>query len=278
VFLRYFVIEVVSGSLNAYREVPMKSVLIKAIISAAVTILGASLTVAILPGSSRDQKEVELQAIRALTRLKIPLQRDRQGVVRWIEATEGEFSDEALPYLAKLPGLEWLEIGGGTVTAAGIAHLEDCSELRRLYIHDIKLSGDELAWLAGLTKLEALSLQRTGINGKIFRNLKCLNTLAVLNLSGNSINSDDMEQIVNFKGLEVLALADTKVTGAGIAKLEGMRSLNELNIVNCSIYDGDIECFLSMPNLRIVYAQGCNLSDMAVQGVIARFPMLAIFR
>jgi hypothetical protein len=33
-----------------------------------------------------------------------------------------------------------------------------------------------------------------------------------------------------------------------------------------------------MPNLRIVFAAGCRLSDIAVQGVIARFPMLAIFR
>ena len=256
----------------------MKRVFCKAIIIAAVVILGVSLTNAVPASNSRDQKKAELQASEALTKLKIPLQRDSRGVVRWIEATEGEFNDEALPHLAKLPRLEWLEIGGGSVSPAGVAHLKGCSELRRLYIHDIKLNGDELAWLAGLTKLEALSLQRTGMDGRVLKNLKSLGTLKVLNLSGNNINSDDMEQIANFKALEVLALGDTKVTGAGIARLEGMRSLNELNIKNCDIFDSDIECFLSMPNLRIVYAEGCHLSDMAIQLVISRFPMLAIFR
>jgi hypothetical protein len=33
-----------------------------------------------------------------------------------------------------------------------------------------------------------------------------------------------------------------------------------------------------MPNLRIVYAAGCSISDVALFSVIARFPMLAIFR
>jgi hypothetical protein len=256
----------------------MRRFFYKAIIIAALVIPGVSLTNAVPAGNSRDQNKTELQASEALTKLKIPLQRDIRGVVRWIEATEGEISDEALPYLAKLTRLEWLEIGGGSVSPAGVAHLKDCSELRRLYIHDIRLNGDDLAWLAGLTKLEALSLQRTGIDGKVLKNLTSLGTLTVLNLSGNNINSDDMDQIASFKALEVLALADTKVTGAGIAKLEGMRILNELNIKNCDIFDSDIECFLSMPNLRIVYAEGCHLSDMAVQLLISRFPMLAIFR
>ena len=87
-----------------------------------------------------------------------------------------------------------------------------------------------------------------------------------------------MEHIAALKGLEVLALTNTKITGAGIAKLEGMRSLNELNLVNCSILDSDLEYFLTMPNLRIVYAAGCYLSDMAIQHIVSRFPMLAIFR
>jgi hypothetical protein len=75
-----------------------------------------------------------------------------------------------------------------------------------------------------------------------------------------------------------LALADTKITGAGIAKLQGMPRLNELNLMNCGILDNDLQVFLSMPNLRIVYAEGCNLGDWAIQEMRFKFPMLAIFR
>ena len=111
-------------------------------------------------GIKRKPKQ---QAIQALTKLGIPLQRDSNGVVRWIEATKGEFSDEAMRYLAKLPSLEWLEIGEGSVNSGRHRTIEGLHALRRLYLHDINLSGDGLAWLSGLTKLEALSLQRTGL-------------------------------------------------------------------------------------------------------------------
>jgi len=227
---------------------------------------------------SRKQKDDETRAVAALEKSGIPLQRDPRGHVRWIEATEHEFTDEALGWLPRLPHLEWLEIGGGKVTPSSMAHLKDCPSLRRLYMHDINLSGDELTWLSSLSRLEALSLQRTGIDGKCLKNISAADTLTVLNLSGNKIANDDMDQIARLKGLEVLALADTGITSTGIAKLEGMARLNELNLMNCLLLDSDLEYFLSMPNLRIVYAKGCDISDMAIASVVARFPMLAIFR
>jgi hypothetical protein len=228
-----------------------------------------------IPAGDRAQLS-ERDAVAALAKLGVPLQKDNQGVVRWIEAANAEFSDEAMEYLPGLPKLEWLEIGGGKVTPSGIAKLKGCPLLVRLYIHDIKLGNDELTWLSSLTKMEALSLARTGIDGKVLKNLTA-GDLAVLNLSGNDIGDDDMAQIARLKNLEVLALADTKITGAGITKLEGMKRLNEFNIIRCNVRDSDLEPFLSMPNLRIVYAEGCNISAIGIQNVTSRFPMLAIF-
>ena len=218
----------------------------------------------------------EEEAVSALAKLGVPMHRDPSGVVRWIEAKKGELTDEAMSHLPALSSLEWLEIGGGKVSAAGAAHLKDCTELRRLYIYDINLAGDKLQWLATLTKLEALSLQRTGIDASIMDNIKAPG-LVVLNLSGNPVGDDVLDAVSRIKGLEVLALADTKVTGSGLEKLRGMRRLNELNLMNCSVHDNEIEVFMSMPNLRIVYAEGCPLSNFGVQSVIVRFPTLAIF-
>jgi Leucine-rich repeat (LRR) protein len=262
----------------------MKFLIRKILFVAAFALIGWNLSYAVLreePSAGRVKaqiKQSEKEAIEALTRLGVPLQRDTRGTVRWIEAVKGELTDEAMQYLPKLPELEWLEIGGGKVSPSGIVHLKDCTSLKRLYAHDIMLKGEELKWLSNLANLEAISLQRTGIDGKMLKNISNLQMLTVLNLSGNEIQNSDMEQIAHFKGLEVLALAETKITGAGISKLEGMKSLNELNITGCQIVDSDLESFLSMPNLRIVYAMDCLLSDMAVINITTRFPMLAIFR
>ena len=218
----------------------------------------------------------EEEAVSALAKLGVPMHRDPSGVVRWIEAKKGELTDEAMSHLPALSSLEWLEIGGGKVSAAGAAHLKACTELRRLYIYDINLTGDKLQWLAALTKLDALSLQRTGVDASIMENIKSPG-LVVLNLSGNPVGNDVLDAVSRIKGLEVLALADTKVTGSGLEKLRGMQRLNELNLMNCSVHDNEIEVFMSMPNLRIVYAEGCPLSSFGIQSVIVRFPTLAIF-
>jgi hypothetical protein len=262
--------------MGAPKEAVMRLFLRKLVLVAVITLLGSG-TFSSIQCKEKETQKAELDAATALTRLGVPLQRDSRGVVRWIEATKGEISDEALHYLPALSSLEWLEIGHGNVTRSGMASLKNCPSLRRLYVHDIDLGGDALEWLASLTHLEALSLQRTGVDGAVLKNLKAPD-LAVLNLSGDKIANDDMGLIAEMKGLEVLALADTRITGDGIAKLEGMSSLNELNIMNDGVLDGDLDHFLTMPNLRIVYASGCNFNDIAVQVIVGRFPMLAIFR
>jgi len=229
------------------------------------------------PASNIHPEDIA-KAVTKLKELGVPLQKDPQGNVRWIEAKKGELKDKSMRLLPHLPKLEWLEIGNGILTHDGMKHLGKCTSLKRLYIHDISLEGEELAWISNLKQLEALSLQRTKIDGRFLKNLNTYDSLKVLNLSENPITDDDMAQIARFKNLEVLALADTQITGSGISKLEGMVRLNELNIRNCSIQDYDLSYFLSMPNLRIVYAEGCNLSDCAAGSMTMRFPSLAIFR
>jgi hypothetical protein len=164
------------------------------------------------------------------------------------------------------------------VTATGISHLKGCSALTRLYIHDVHLSDDALAVLTDVQRLEALSLQRTGITGKVLKRLNAVSTLRVLNLSGDDIGDDDIAQVARFVGLEVLALQNTRVTGAGLGKLEGMARLNVLNVSNCRFVDDDLKHFNFMPNLRIVHAAGCNLSDKAIDDLKEKLPMLAIFQ
>jgi hypothetical protein len=229
------------------------------------------------PDAQVRKVNAEERAVAALTELNVPLGRDPSGRVQWIEAANGELTDEAMRHLPSLPMLDWLEVGGGKVTAAGMAFLKGCTALRRLYIHDVSLANDSLAWLAGL-RLQALSLQRTGIAGKVLQHLKASSPLTVLNLSENDIVDEDLSQVARFTGLEVLALQNTKVTGAGLARLKNMARLNVINLINCRIVDADLSHFHSMPNLRIVQAAGCNLSDQAVKELTDKLTMLAVFR
>jgi hypothetical protein len=42
--------------------------------------------------------------------------------------------------------------------------------------------------------------------------------------------------------------------------------------------DADLKHLLSLPNLRILQAAGCNLTDKAVKELTGKLPMLAVFR
>ena len=229
------------------------------------------------PDDPVRRSEDELRAVASLTELRVPLERDTQGRVRWIEAAKGELSDEAMRYLPDLFMLEWLEIGGGPVTAAGMAHLGNCPSIRRLYVHDINLNDDSLAWLSGLPLLMALSLQRTHITGKALAHLKALGTLTVLNLSDNDITDADLGRISRIPGLEVLALANTRVTGSGLAGLLDLKRLNVLNLAGCRVSDGDLEHLMPLPNLRIVHATGCGIGEKAIKDLNRKLPMLSVF-
>ena len=115
----------------------MERFLQKSVLAAAFTIGGLSFLAG--HGQASNQPELtgaEKKSIEELTRRGVPLQADPQGRIRWIEAPHGELSDKALRFLPGLQHLEWLEIGGGAVTAAGLAHRRagrpDPTEKRRL--------------------------------------------------------------------------------------------------------------------------------------------------
>jgi hypothetical protein len=231
------------------------------------------------PNADEEQQRIiERESIKALSRLNVPVHLDVNGSARWLVAARGEMNDEALSWLPGLYNLEWLEIGGGAATASGLKHLKKCVSLKRLYIHDIDLGGNALPWLSSLKKLEALSLYRTGSDGSVLDNIKATDSLMVLNLTKSRIVDADMNRIARFKRLEVLALAATKITVVGLEKLKGMNRLNVLNLIDCNIYDADLIVFLNMPNLRILFARGCHLSDAAIKNFKLKFLLLAIFR
>jgi hypothetical protein len=219
----------------------------------------------------------ETQAIGRLSALGVPVEKDAAGKAYSIEALKGEMSDEALRLLPALPGLEWLEISGGKVTAGGLASLKGCRALKRLYVHDLEMGDDVLAFLSDLTRLESLSLQRTRVTGRFLRFLSSSGPLSVLNLTGNKIEEKELSTAAKLKNLEVFALERTGVTGTGLALLKGMPKLNVLNISHCSVTNADLELFVTMPNLRIVHAHGCGFDRKAADDVTERLPMLAIF-
>jgi hypothetical protein len=273
-----------------WKEATMKRVLLVTAVLAAVALTASVRTAYPEPAASGGGtgtraglaapagKADDAQAIAALTKNDVPFERDDRGRIRWIEAANGQMNDEIMRRLPGLPLLEWLEIGGGNVTSAGMAHLKGHTAMKRLYVHDVKLSDAALDCLAGFPGLEALSLQNTGITGKGLAHLKARQTLRVLNLGGTAISDDDLAMIASLPNLAVLVVSNTRISGAGLARLQGMKMLNVLNLTNCPLVDSDLQYLTAMPNLALLFVVGCNLSDTAVEDFRKKVHRVAITR
>jgi len=123
---------------------------------------------------------------------------EKIGVLTSLERLSTDFSpnitDAGVAHLENLTRLKFLYISNPNVTDSGIAHLKGLTELRELGLANTRLSDAGLAHLVGLTKLEWLYIPQTSVTDAGLMVLKVLR-------------------------LKTLAVHRTRVTSAGVANL-----------------------------------------------------------
>jgi uncharacterized membrane protein len=93
------------------------------------------------------------------------------------------FGDKELAQLAPIaPAVEWLDLGGTSVTDAGLAGLGPMRHLERLHLDQTKVGDGGLARLAGLRRIEYLNLRGTQVTDQGLETLRALPRLRSLYL------------------------------------------------------------------------------------------------
>lgn len=93
------------------------------------------------------------------------------------------FGDRELARLAPIaPAVEWLDLGGTSVTDSGLANLGAMRHLVRLHLDETKVGDDGLARLSGLKRIEYLNLRSTLVTDKGMATLRELPRLRSLYL------------------------------------------------------------------------------------------------
>ena len=188
----------------------------------------------------------------------------------------GDFpiTDAGMAHLAKVTGLEGLELYGYPITDAGLAYLKSLNslkelELRKTQITDaglirlkemkslesLKLPSNVtdrgLAYLAGFDKLRCLHVGIGG--GKItdagLNHVAKLHRLEELSISGKDITDAGMSQIAKLTNLKFLKLWTEQLTNAGLAKLTALKSLEKLYIYRASVSTSGLAQLNELPNL-----------------------------
>jgi hypothetical protein len=115
-------------------------------------------------------------------------------------------TDRALEHIAKVDGLERLDVGFCPITDAGLQQLPARETLVQLNAERTKITDASLAHIAQM------------------------NGLRELDLSGCQITDASLARIAELKQLETLWLTDTPITDAGLHKLHGLANLKFVDV------------------------------------------------
>ena len=92
------------------------------------------------------------------------------------------FSDEDLTCLAKIKGIEWLQIYPHKFSDLGIGYLRSLTEMERLGIGGPDFTDEGLVYLANMQKLDHLTINDGQITDAGLRNLEGLKAIGYLNI------------------------------------------------------------------------------------------------
>lgn len=127
-------------------------------------------------------------------------------------------TDEALPYIAKINSLTYLNLGDAWITDAGVKHLVNLKNLTELDLGWTKdVTDAALAELAQLTNLESLGLGGTKITDSGLKHLQKLPRLKQLRIGATQITDSGLMELAPIKSLEVVRAAKSRITPKGVA-------------------------------------------------------------
>lgn len=133
-------------------------------------------------------------------------------------SSTGRVTDAGLAQLAALQQLEYIGLGGTSVTDAGLGVVRQWPQLRRLEL-PAAVTDEGLTHLASLESLEQLRVWPARVTNRGLESIANLRCLRSLDLSGSHVDDAGLAALRNLSCLETLNLSRTPVTSAGIAQL-----------------------------------------------------------
>ena len=145
-----------------------------------------------------------------------------------------------------------VDLRGGAVTDAGLAHLRGFSRLQWLFLSGTRVTDEGLAHLRGLSKLYHLDLSGTRVTDAGLAHLRDLSELVVLNLSSTRATDAGLAHMRGLSRLHWLFLSGTRVTDEGLVHLRGLSKLQSLELSSTRVTDeGAAALKKRLPNLFI---------------------------
>jgi hypothetical protein len=203
-----------------------------------------------------DRTAAEKQAVALVEQLGGTVTEDLNSPgkpIAKVSLRDRPVNDKGLKAVGELKSMEELDLGS-------------CREI----------TNDGLKPLAGLTQLKKLVLWNMSISGAAMEHLEGLNQLEVLNLAlCNNLMDDGLAHLSRLTNLRELDLASVGgITDDGLASLKPLTRLRWLNLYNARITDAGLEHLHGLTELETLYLNGTPVTDDGVEKLKAAIPKL----
>jgi hypothetical protein len=160
--------------------------------------------------------------------------------------------DPVLELLTPLTSVRRLSLHNCRLSNRGLAPLASLKRLQSLWISYTEVSDEALVPLAELRGLRVLGLCQTPITDRGLERLANLTNLRELHLANTAITDDGLPHLRRLQQLEALTLADTRVSAAGLSHIAALRNLREIRLNGCGIAPSGLEVIRKeLPNARV---------------------------
>ncbi|MFO0871702.1 MAG: hypothetical protein U0935_22490 [Pirellulales bacterium] len=220
----------------------------------------------------------EESAVAALAKFQVTVEKDDEGHVQVVDATDTGLPDKALAWLAHFPKLNVLQLSGTAVTNEGLAAIASLQTLEMVYLDRTDIGDAGLEHLKGLENIVVLVLERSQVTGAGLATLGSLKELRTLNLAWCPVTDAQLEACLKFENLEVATLHHTGINGEGLVHLRPLKKLRVLNISDNPVDEEQLLHLQGAPTLKMLYVRGFKTTDATIQTLKDTLISCAVYR
>jgi hypothetical protein len=180
-----------------------------------------------------------------------------------VELHSTKVSPQGFARLAKLSGLKTLDLEGDNLNDETFEHLHELPHLERLNVQEFALTPAGLAHLGKIASLESLSIFNVqGIDANSLQHLASLEKLDELVLYGLSLDEAAAAQIGRIKSLKSVMFQKCGMNDEAARRLGALSELESLSLGEMPLLgDGCVEAFLPLRRLEQVFFNDSQLTD-----------------
>ncbi len=187
-----------------------------------------------------------------------------------------EVTDDDLKHVARLTGLQHVELEGTDISTKGVNNLESLKKLRFLGVDKTLIRGDAMKSIGKHTQLGNLVIGHNDLNEDCYKDLLGLKNLTNLQVDNTHLSEKAFDTIVKLPKLAVIKLsANNRITDRAMAKLQNSK-MEALNVQNTGVGPGSLPYFLKMPQLKHLKLEGRNFSEEQRKEFAKKLPKVTL--